>query len=192
MQWNGLVRRTTEAPAARRSEASASLEPNSIVIVSLHTPKEKLWGSLVSMNASGVTRARHRSEFVRRFHPAGDGPGGRAHRLAHAVFPDAARRAHRARRAARIDSVAFRSDSSSAWDAPAGLSRAIRVNWRESKSKMASSRLHRSRISSRFSASDFLPFFIISIHYRRYDIALGDFDHCGADGRRWTAFWRAR
>jgi hypothetical protein len=31
------------------------LEPNSIVIVSLHTPKEKLWGCLVSMNASGVT-----------------------------------------------------------------------------------------------------------------------------------------
>ena len=38
-----------------RSETSASLEPNSIVIVSLHTPKEKLWGSLVSMNVSGVT-----------------------------------------------------------------------------------------------------------------------------------------
>jgi hypothetical protein len=31
------------------------VEPNSIVIVSLHTPKEKLWGSLVSMNVSGVT-----------------------------------------------------------------------------------------------------------------------------------------
>ena len=31
------------------------MEPNSIVIVSLHTPKEKLWGSLVSMNSSGVT-----------------------------------------------------------------------------------------------------------------------------------------
>jgi hypothetical protein len=31
------------------------LEPNSIVIVSLHSPKEKLWGSLVSMNSSGVT-----------------------------------------------------------------------------------------------------------------------------------------
>ena len=29
--------------------------PDSIVIVSLHTPKEKLWGSLVSMNAAGVT-----------------------------------------------------------------------------------------------------------------------------------------
>ncbi len=31
------------------------MEPNSIIIVSLHTPKEKLWGALVSLNASGVT-----------------------------------------------------------------------------------------------------------------------------------------
>ena len=31
------------------------MEPNSIVIVSLHSPKEKLWGSLVTMNSSGVT-----------------------------------------------------------------------------------------------------------------------------------------
>jgi hypothetical protein len=31
------------------------LQPDSIVIVSLHTPKEKLWGSLVSINAAGVT-----------------------------------------------------------------------------------------------------------------------------------------
>ena len=29
--------------------------PDSIVIVSLHTPKEKLWGSLASMNSAGVT-----------------------------------------------------------------------------------------------------------------------------------------
>ena len=37
------------------NEASEFLEANSIVIVSLHTPKEKVWGSLVSMNPSGVT-----------------------------------------------------------------------------------------------------------------------------------------
>ena len=37
------------------SEASTSLEPNSIIILSLHTPKEKLWGALVSMNSAGVT-----------------------------------------------------------------------------------------------------------------------------------------
>jgi hypothetical protein len=31
------------------------LEPNSIIILSLHTPKEKLWGMLASMNSAGVT-----------------------------------------------------------------------------------------------------------------------------------------
>lgn len=31
------------------------MEPNSIVIVSLHTPKEKIWGILLSLNPSGVT-----------------------------------------------------------------------------------------------------------------------------------------
>jgi hypothetical protein len=36
-------------------QTSVTLEPNSIVILSLYTPKEKLWGMLVSMNASGVT-----------------------------------------------------------------------------------------------------------------------------------------
>ena len=46
--------RERDAPRAG-SESSPFLEPNSIVIVSLHTPKEKLWGSLVSMNSSGVT-----------------------------------------------------------------------------------------------------------------------------------------
>ncbi len=38
-----------------QSEADTSLEPNSIVILSLHSPKEKLWGMLVSMNPAGVT-----------------------------------------------------------------------------------------------------------------------------------------
>ncbi len=41
--------------ASLQGESSQSLEPNSIIILSLHTPKEKLWGALVSMNASGVT-----------------------------------------------------------------------------------------------------------------------------------------
>jgi hypothetical protein len=31
------------------------MELNSIVVVSLHTPKEKVWGILLSMNPSGVT-----------------------------------------------------------------------------------------------------------------------------------------
>jgi hypothetical protein len=36
-------------------QESTPLQPDSIVIISLHTPKEKLWGSLVSMHAAGVT-----------------------------------------------------------------------------------------------------------------------------------------
>jgi hypothetical protein len=31
------------------------MEPNSIVIVSLHTPKEKVWGELIAINPSGIT-----------------------------------------------------------------------------------------------------------------------------------------
>jgi hypothetical protein len=31
------------------------MELNSIVVVSLHTPKEKVWGVLLSMNPSGIT-----------------------------------------------------------------------------------------------------------------------------------------
>ena len=31
------------------------MEPNSIVIVSLHTPKEKIWGELVQLQAAGIT-----------------------------------------------------------------------------------------------------------------------------------------
>src|ERR1700751_6274598 len=29
--------------------------PNSLIVISLHTPKEKLWGQLLSINPSGVT-----------------------------------------------------------------------------------------------------------------------------------------
>ena len=31
------------------------MNPNSIVIVSLHSPKEKVWGILLEINTSGVT-----------------------------------------------------------------------------------------------------------------------------------------
>src|SRR5260221_13490861 len=31
-----------------------TLEPNSIIILSLHSPKVKLWGALTSINAAGV------------------------------------------------------------------------------------------------------------------------------------------
>jgi hypothetical protein len=32
-----------------------ALEPHAIVIVSLHTPKEKVWGELVQLQPAGVT-----------------------------------------------------------------------------------------------------------------------------------------
>lgn len=32
-----------------------SLDPHSIVVVSLHSPKEKVWGELLDINPSGVT-----------------------------------------------------------------------------------------------------------------------------------------
>jgi rhomboid protease GluP len=36
-------------------QSGESMEPFSIIIVSLHTPKEKLWGQLLSINPSGIT-----------------------------------------------------------------------------------------------------------------------------------------
>jgi hypothetical protein len=31
------------------------MEPHSIVVVSLHTPKERIWGELVELQAAGIT-----------------------------------------------------------------------------------------------------------------------------------------
>lgn len=31
------------------------MDPHSIIIVSLHSPKEKLWGELLSINPAGIT-----------------------------------------------------------------------------------------------------------------------------------------
>jgi hypothetical protein len=31
------------------------MDPHSIVVVSLHTPKEKFWGELLSINPAGIT-----------------------------------------------------------------------------------------------------------------------------------------
>jgi len=36
-------------------EESSLLQPNSIILLSLHSPKEKIWGQLVSLHAAGVT-----------------------------------------------------------------------------------------------------------------------------------------
>ena len=34
------------------------MDPHSIVVVSLHTPKEKVWGELLAINPSGITLER--------------------------------------------------------------------------------------------------------------------------------------
>lgn len=36
-------------------ENNRTMDPHSIVVVSLHTPKEKVWGELLSLNTAGVT-----------------------------------------------------------------------------------------------------------------------------------------
>jgi len=36
-------------------EESPPLQPNSIILLSFHSPKEKIWGQLVSLHAAGVT-----------------------------------------------------------------------------------------------------------------------------------------
>ena len=54
-----------------------SIEPNSVVIVSLHSPKEKLWGELVSIHPAGITvRAIDLNSFddfiLQVLHPEGE------------------------------------------------------------------------------------------------------------------------
>jgi hypothetical protein len=37
------------------SQEASLMDPHSIVVVSLHTPKEKVWGELLAINPSGIT-----------------------------------------------------------------------------------------------------------------------------------------
>ncbi len=53
------------------------MEPHSIVVVSLHTPKEKLWGELLAIHPAGVTLRgidlNSFDDFIRQvLHPEGD------------------------------------------------------------------------------------------------------------------------
>jgi len=60
-----MAHRGSEPPIPRRAfryhgprpepEESPLLQPNSIILLSLHSPKEKIWGQLVSLHAAGVT-----------------------------------------------------------------------------------------------------------------------------------------
>ncbi|MGA8104813.1 MAG: hypothetical protein WB869_21820 [Candidatus Acidiferrales bacterium] len=54
------------------------MQPHSIVVVSVHTPKEKVWGELMEISTAGVTlRAvdvNSFDEFIRQvLHPEGEG-----------------------------------------------------------------------------------------------------------------------
>ena len=53
------------------------MEPHSIVILSLHSPKEKIWGELLAIDPSGITirgiDLNSFDEFVRQvMHPEGE------------------------------------------------------------------------------------------------------------------------
>ena len=56
------------------------MELNSIVVVTLHSPREKIWGELVALNTAGVTMRgidlNSYDDFVRQvLHPEGDRVG---------------------------------------------------------------------------------------------------------------------
>jgi hypothetical protein len=77
------------------------MNPNSIVIVSLHSPKEKVWGILRDINPSGVTiRGIDLNSFdhfvseINQLHAERIGLPG--------FFPHDPRRAHLSRRAFRL------------------------------------------------------------------------------------------
>jgi len=80
-----LVRRPRFAACARAAAALGlirehAVDLHSIVIVSLHTPREKVWGELVALNPSGVTvrgiDLNSFDDFVRQVrHPEGERVG---------------------------------------------------------------------------------------------------------------------
>src|SRR5437763_16674892 len=56
------------------------MDPHSFVIVSLHTPKEKVWGELLTINPSGITLRgidlNSFDHFIRQMNePVGEGVG---------------------------------------------------------------------------------------------------------------------
>lgn len=56
------------------------MDPHSIVIISLHSPKEKLWGELIAIHPAGVTLRgidlNSFDDFIRQVvHPEGDRVG---------------------------------------------------------------------------------------------------------------------
>ena len=64
------------------------MDPHSIVVISLHTPKEKLWGELLSINQSGVTMRGIDLNSFDHFVNQINGPDSERTGIANAVFPD--------------------------------------------------------------------------------------------------------
>jgi hypothetical protein len=63
-----------------RGFSGEAMQPHSIVVISLHTPKEKLWGELLDISNAGVTvrgiDLGSFDDFVRQvLHPEGDRMG---------------------------------------------------------------------------------------------------------------------
>lgn len=64
----------------REAFLEGAMEPQSIVVLNLHSPKEKLWGELVEVSTAGVTLrgidVSAFDDFVRQvLHPEGDRMG---------------------------------------------------------------------------------------------------------------------
>ncbi len=80
----GITLGTTSDETASRlgyyPHEAEGVEPHSIVVVSLHSPKEKLWGELLSLHPAGITLRgidlNYFDEFVRQvLHPEGERVG---------------------------------------------------------------------------------------------------------------------
>ncbi len=83
------------------------MDLHSVVVVSLHTPREKVWGEMLSLNTAGVTLRgidlNSFDDFVYQvLHPEGDRVG-----LPTLFFPDAASGKDFARRTQRLDPFLF-------------------------------------------------------------------------------------
>ena len=151
------------------------MEPHSIVVMSLHTPKERLWGELDGYLQLRRHFARDRSELVRRFRQPGAASRRRPHRPAYAFLSHAAHRTHRAGRTARLDSIAGGNVRKKDRPLARGLSGAVCIGClfpaRNYKTNM-NSRILTVPNQLTFLRLAFLPFFIMAIHYERYSWAL--------------------
>ena len=104
------------------------MEPNSIIVVSLHSPKEKIWGILLSLNPSGVTvRGIDLNSFDHFISQINQLDAERVG-LPTVFLPHDPRRTRFPRRAFRLHPLDGRRLSAQNRPLPVRLSRAIRLN----------------------------------------------------------------